>query len=225
MHFPVKKIYGNIGYNMCEVMHVVVISQVRRVRALAYVYADGSLFLRIAWKHFQKNPLREGDVIDPEAYTDQLAAAQFKDAYEAALTCLDRSERTGSDLTRALVYKGYVPPAAEAAVARLTEAGLVDDLRYASRLAESAAGKPVGRYALRRKMMAKGISEADIESAMESLDDDQQRTAARQAAEKLGRKYRDLPPLEARAKLSQALARRGFSWDVISSALEDWETE
>ena len=144
MHFPVKKIYGNIGYNMCEVMHVVVISQVRRVRALAYVYADGSLLLRIAWKHFQKNPLREGDVIDPEAYTDQLAAAQFKDAYEAALTCLDRSERTGSDLTRALVYKGYVPPAAEAAVARLTEAGLVDDLRYASRLAESAAGKPVG---------------------------------------------------------------------------------
>ena len=60
---------------------------------------------------------------------------------------------------------------------------------------------------------------------MEALDDEQQRTAARQAAEKLGRKYRDLPPREARAKLSQALARRGFSWDVISSALEDWETE
>ena len=54
-----------------------------------------------------------------------------------------------------------------------------------------------------------------------AFDDDQQRIAALQAAQKLYRKYEALPEREARAKLSQALARRGFGWDAIESAVDE----
>ena len=46
------------------------------------------------------------------------------------------------------------------------------------------------------------------------------RAAAIQAARKLLRRYEELPARESRGKLSQALARRGFSWDAVSAAVE-----
>lgn len=198
-----------------------VITEIRDVRGQIVVCADGSPVLRVAKKHYAQRPLTLGEDVDVESYADSIAALQQNDAYEAALTCLDFSERTAGELIRALTRKGFVAPAAEAAVARLVENGIVDDLRYARRIAESASKKPVGRYALRRKLMAKGVGEADVEDALEALGTEQQLAAAKEAAAKLGRKYASLPPREARAKLSQALARRGFSWDVISSALDD----
>jgi regulatory protein len=87
-------------------------------------------------------------------------------------------------------------------------------------MAELSASKPVGLYAFKRKLRAKGICDDDAEEALSAFDDDQQRAAALLAAQKLYRKYEALPEREARAKLSQALARRGFSWDAIESAVE-----
>ena len=71
--------------------------------------------------------------------------------------------RSARELGNALRRKGYVQPAIEAVVARLTESGLIDDARYAQRMAETQVNKPVGIYALKRKLRAKGISEADAE--------------------------------------------------------------
>ena len=83
----------------------------------------------------------------------------------------------------------------------------------------------MGIYSLKRKLMSKGISESDAEEALETLDGEQQLSAAKAAAEKLRRKYEGQEPRQARAKLSQALARRGFSWDTISAALENMGSE
>lgn len=205
------------------------ISEVREVRGLMEISTDGSAFVRVCKKHFDRLPVRPGDEIDPEEYLDRLAAVQFPDAYEAALTSLDFSARTAREIAQTLRRKGYVPPAVDAVLARLTESQLIDDRRYAERLAETAAHKPVGVYAMKRKLRAKGVSEEDAEAALGALDEAQQLRAAKAAAEKLGRKYLGLPAREARAKLSQALARRGFAWDVVKEAVEavyaeeEWE--
>lgn len=196
------------------------VTGLREFRGVVIVAVDGCDALHVRKAHFEKRPLREGDAVDLEAYEDAVAALQLADAYEAALTSLDFRARTRSELQRALLAKGYVRPAVDAVLERLRENRLIDDARIAARIAEASAAKPVGRYALKRKLRAKGISESDAEDALCALDDDQQRAAARQAAEKLARRYADLPAREARAKLSQALARRGFGWDAVRDAVE-----
>ena len=197
-----------------------VITGTSESRGIITIYCDGSSLIRLRKKHFDKKPLSVGDNIEPDEYIDSIAALQSPDAYEAALTLLDFSMRTGAEIRRGLMRKGYVEPAAEAAVARLTEAGLIDDRDYAARMAENASRKSVGIYAVRRKLMAKGVSEDDADASLATLNDAQQLSAARAAASKLARKYAELEPRQARSKLSQALARRGFSWDIISAALE-----
>ena len=197
-----------------------IITGIETVRGLVHVYADGSEMLRVRKAHFEKTPVREGDEIDPEDYIARLASAQFSDAYEAALNSLERCARSEREIAASLARKGYVQPAAEAVIERLRECGLVDDARYAARMAELQSAKPVGVYAFKRKLRARGISDEDAEEALSAFDGEQQRSACLEAARRLFHKYEGLPLREGKAKLSQALARRGFGWDAIESALD-----
>lgn len=196
------------------------VTELKPVQGCMRVAFDDAPSLRIRKCHFAKLPLEEGDEIDPEEYVNRVASLQFADAYESALTSLDASARTASEIDRSLRMKGFVAPVAEAVVERLKENGLIDDQRLAARLAETQLTKPVGLYAMKRKLRAKGVSDEDAAEALESFDDDQQRAAAIQAARKLLRRYEELPARECRGKLSQALARRGFSWDAVSAAVD-----
>lgn len=196
------------------------VTELKPVQGCMRVAFDDAPSLRIRKCHFAKLPLEEGDEIDPEEYVNRVASLQFADAYESALTSLDASARTASEIDRSLRMKGFVAPVAEAVVERLKENGLIDDQRLAARLAETQLTKPVGLYAMKRKLRAKGVSDEDAAEALESFDDDQQRAAAIQAARKLLRRYENLPARECHGKLSQALARRGFSWDAVSAAVD-----
>lgn len=202
-----------------------IVSEIHENKAMVCIYLDGMRWLNIRAKHFSLLPLRCGDGIDPEQYMDRMAALQAADCYEAALSMLDQAAQTSGDLRLKLQRKGFVPPAAEASVERLLQNGLVDDARYAQRVAQGQLGKAVGAYAVRRKLMAKRLPEEAIEAAMADFSSEQQESACREAAEKLWRKYAALPPREGRAKLSQALARRGFSWDAIRAAVDALASE
>lgn len=197
-----------------------IVTGIQEARGLVEIRVDGHAAARIRKAHYDKYPLEIDEDIDLDAYLGRIASAQFNDAYEAALTSLDFSARTAKEIAAALKRKGYVDMVIESVVARLMENRLIDDKRFAMRVAESQSRKPVGIYAVKRKLRAKGISEEDAEEALEAFDEDQQRAAALETAAKLARKYESLPRYEARGKLSQALARRGFSWDAIESAIE-----
>ena len=197
-----------------------IVTEIREFKGVITLSLDGVAWLKLRKKHFGKLPLEVGQELDPEEYVDRMAAVQSADCYEAALTMLDQAAQTSGDLCRKLVRKGYVAPAAEATVARLTENRLIDDRRYAERIAQSQMGRGAGAYAVRRKLRAKLLSEEDVVAAMEGFDGEQQAAACHDAAIKLWRKYESLPPREGRAKLSQALARRGFGWDAIRSAVD-----
>ena len=196
------------------------ITGLREFRGQIIIDLDGVRWLSVCKKHFRQCPLELEGTVDPDAYLDRISAVQSADAYEAALTMLDTAAQTRAGVVKKLMRKGYAAPAAEAAAERLEAVGLIDDRRYAERLAQSQLNRSVGAFAVRRKLRGKNLSEEDIEAVMDSFDDVQQSTACFEAAQSLHKKYAALPPREARAKLSQALARRGFSWDAISETLD-----
>ena len=196
------------------------VTGVEIVRGGAAIYIDGTLFLRLRKADFEAFPVSEGDDLDEEEYTDRLCAHQSKAAYEAALTALDRRDMTASGMRALLRRKGFLPAVAEAVAGRLVENRLIDDRRYAAQYVERRKNTPTGVYALRRGLKARGIDEETAESAVGVVDEDQQLEQAKALVERLQRRYEGLPSREKKAKLSQALARRGFGWDVISAALD-----
>ena len=202
------------------------VTEVRVFRGVALLSFDDAPPLKVRLKHFKALPLAAGDEVDAEEYAARVAEAQRADAYEAALSSLDLCARTRQELRRSLLARGFVSGAVEATLDRLADSGLVDDRRYAERAVEVSAARPVGVYAVRRKLRAKGVAEEDAEAALVALDDEQQAQAAQAAARSLLRRYAQLPAREGRAKLSQALARRGFSWEAVRAAVDKvWEAD
>lgn len=202
------------------------VTEVRVFRGVARLSFDDAAPMKVRLKHFKALPLAAGDEVDAEEYAARVAEAQRADVYEAALSSLDLCARTRQELRRSLLARGFVSGAVEATLDRLADSGLVDDRRYAERAVEVSAARPVGVYAVRRKLRAKGVAEEDAEAALVALDDEQQAQAAQAAARSLLRRYAQLPAREGRAKLSQALARRGFSWEAVRAAVDKvWEAD
>lgn len=157
---------------------------------------------------------------DPESLCGRICAYQLDDGYEAALCILDVCARTEKEIRQKLLFKGYLPPVIDAVISRLKDARLLDDDLIAARLVQSAARSGKGRYVIRQKLRARGIDPDACPEALEPVDEEQQAESCLAQAQKLIKKYAGADARAAKAKLSQALARRGFSWQSIEYALE-----
>ncbi len=200
-----------------------VVTGIRTAGGVVVISSDGLVLTRVRRADFMKMPLEEGDKFDPDEYLDRLAAMQFKEAYAMVTVLLEGSDKTKAELKKTLTRRGFVGPAADAAIEKAAGQRFVDDKRYAQRLVERNADTDKGIYALKREMYRKGLSQEDIGEALSSIGDGQQETACRRAYEKIRKRYEGLPKREARAKISRALASRGFGWDTITQVLEDDE--
>lgn len=197
------------------------VTAVIRKKNRVQIDVDGRFYMNLRAGDYDKCPVAEGEAIDEQEYEDRLSAVQYPEAYEAALTLLDFCQRSSGELRKKLAAKGFASPAVNAVVDRLIEIHLVDDNAYAQRIVEGMAKKPVGVYAAKRKLRAKGFSEDDADDALTQLDDEQQSEVAAQLARKLAPKYLAKGDIrDAKAKLSQALARRGFGWDIVREAVD-----
>jgi len=163
-----------------------------------------------------------GDVVAEEAIVDALVVHEGPSALDRAFYYLGsraRSEREVEDFLRS---RAYEPEAIDHAMAKLKDYGYVDDQQLAEELVRNAAevGR-FGRRALSPKLRHRGLSEETVRAAVEaqySVSDESEN--AEELAEKLWFKYRNEADLRKRkAKVQAALARRGYGWDSIGSAL------
>jgi SOS response regulatory protein OraA/RecX len=102
----------------------------------------------------------------------------------------------------------------------LAESGLLDDAKTAASLAAWRSRTGRGRGRIASELAGKGVSRADTDTALASLDPAEEKKALRAALE---RRERALPPGltgQARSKkLFDHLARRGFAPAAILEAL------
>lgn len=143
-------------------------------------------------------------------------------AFALALAKLSRRDHTSAELRRALSVKGYPEDAIEEALGKVTRLNLVDDLRYARRLAVQAArsGRR-GPLRLIASLQQKGISTAMARAAAkEAYETSEQgaeslhRFAARLLERSRGRTLK-----ERRIKVIRSLLGRGFSLPEARRAL------
>ena len=195
------------------------ITEISPVRYTYTVVLDDGSRLTIRKKDMAALGLNTGDEMEYEELVQRLCPIQSADAYESALTLLDSCARTESEMRKKLRAKHYVEPVIDYVVERLTNARLLNDTELAHRIAGNAAAGGKGKYAIVRKLRAKGISADDIEGAMEEVTEEDQKNACLRECRRLSAKYDSSDRRAYKNKLSQALMRRGFSWDSIEYAM------
>jgi regulatory protein len=148
-------------------------------------------------------------------------------ALELAYRYLNRRERTTEELRRHLGGRDLEPAAVDAAVAELTQAGHLDDARYARLFAEDKRRlEQWGSGRIRRALLARGVERDVVESALvedDVADEDAETSDEFSRAVALLEQRFPVPPRERRDRQRALglLLRRGYepelAMDVLSA--------
>jgi regulatory protein len=181
------------------------------------VYLDGRFAFGLA--AIEAAHLQVGQVLSDTDVTRLQKKDEIERAYERALNFLSYRPRSEAEVRRNLRGKNLEEDVIEAAIERLTQAGLLDDREFARYWVDNRVQfKPRGVRALRQELWKKGVPDAIIAEAIESVDE---QDLARRVAEKGARRMAYLEPRDFRRKLSAYMARRGFSYTVIKPLVEE----
>ena len=138
-------------------------------------------------------------------------------AYERSLRYLSRRPHSEKEIANKLSRNRIEIHVQDRVLKRLREASLVDDVEFARVWVENRQiFRPRSGRMLRSELRGKGVSKEAIETALEGFDEAE---AALTVARKACKRYGDLSEEASNRRLRQFLARRGFSYELISSTL------
>lgn len=159
--------------------------------------------------------LYSGREMDPAAVSELKSASLRALARERALEYLSRRPMSCAELKKKLIEKGEDEDVAEYCVGWLSEHGLIDDESYAAAVARHYAAKGYGPGRVRTELSRRGIARELWDGALDAMPEN---------VDKLDRfissRLHDPDGRDEVRRVSQALFRRGYSWDEIRRALE-----
>lgn len=131
-----------------------------------------------------------------------------------AMDLLARREHGRVELTRKLRQRGALPEMIDAALDRLTEEGLLSEVRYLESFVLYRARSGYGPLRIREELSQRGLQRADIEQALR----DSGISWHEQLEDTWRRKFSGHLPIDARerAKQGRFLSYRGYSMEMIS---------
>jgi len=163
--------------------------------------------------------LRVGQVLSDDDIARLRRQDDVERAHERALNFLSYRPRSEAEVRRNLRKKDVTDEAIEAVVERLTRAGMLDDREFARYWVENRLQfNPRGARALDHELREKGVPVSIIDDTLAGFDEE---PTARKAAEAGARRLAHLEPTAFRRRLGAYLARRGFSYAVISPLVEE----
>jgi regulatory protein len=187
------------------------------------VYLDGKFAFGLAAIEAVK--LKRGQMLSDEDIARLHDVDAAEKAHERALHFLSFRPRSEAEVRRNLKDGKFAPDVIESAIARLKQAGLVDDRAFGAYWLENRGQfSPRSARALKLELRQKGIDAETIDAALSAAAHDEDE-AAFQAALPRARRLAKLEAREFKQKLGAYLGRRGFSYDIIQDAVKRaWET-
>jgi regulatory protein len=179
---------------------------------------DGREFAVVTADALAATKARTGVVVDDRLAARLGEANELTAAYDRALHLLSFRARSARELERRLIQKGVTPERADRVIAKLREAGLVDDADFARQVARSKVSAGASRRRLHQELFKRGVARDIADEAVdEVLEEENVDEVA--VAERIARKR--LPSLAGadaptrRRRLYAFLARRGHDGETI----------
>ena len=196
-----------------------IITSVKRVHGVARLTLSDGETLSMPRAMLKERPYRSGMSFDRESFRLFLAERAFPFAMDKAVALLSLRARTERELVDTLRRNAYPEETIARVMARLVEAGYIDDAGFSAQWAASRASKGMGSMRIRMELRRKGVCADTIDETLSSLDGDAQMEGAIKMAQKAAR-GRDLSNPAERQKVLASLARRGYDFFTARRALD-----
>lgn len=158
--------------------------------------------------------LKVGDVLDDAKIQKMQAEDARERAFQQALLFLSYRARSEAEIRKNLRKHEIPEEVIEETLTRLRQDGLANDGQFARAWVENRnTFRPRSRRMMAMELRQKGLDEESTSAALKEVNDD---ALAYEAAQKRAARFKELEWQEYRKKLSEFLARRGFSYAVIA---------
>lgn len=190
-----------------------------RMKRRLVVYVDGEKLGVIAAGLAREKGLSEGGTLSDQDW-QQYMEEEISPAFDLSLYYLGLKARTRHEMEAYLKRRQYAPQVIAAVMDKLKEYGFVDDEQLSQRAVDSLSRQRLGRGAIERKLRQRGVDKELAREALDAYRSEDESENARQLAATLWERYREAEPRKRWQKTTAALARRGFSWESIQSAMQ-----
>lgn len=167
----------------------------------------------------KERPYRGGTPFDRDAFDAFLSERSYPFAMEKAVALLAMRPRTQQEIADALRKNAYPERTVARVMARLDEAGYINDTDFAEQWAASRTNKGMGSRRIRMELRRKGVDSEAIDEALTAIDEDDMLSGALKAARKAA-SGKDITDPKDRQKILAALARRGYGYSEAKQALD-----
>lgn len=164
--------------------------------------------------------LFSGRELDEDEVEELQTASKRAITRDRAVEMLSRRAYSHAEIQKKLIDKGEDEDTARYCADWLEERGLIDDESYAEAVARHYAAKGYGAGRVRAELSRRGISRELWDGAVDAMPED---TA--KIDKFIASRLKDTNDRDEIRRVSQALMRRGYSWDDIRDALERRRTE
>jgi regulatory protein len=169
--------------------------------------------------------LEAGVSVGVEVTSQQLAAWQQQDQASQALAkaydLLSRRPHSVGELCDKLRRKEFAESDISDTVERLTKVGYLDDRPFTERWVAERGGTR-GKHLLRAELAKKGVDRTIVDEVLGGQDSDSSEIINLIA--KRAPRYAGKDAFEFRQKITQYLAGRGYGYDDIKTALQEYES-
>ena len=183
------------------------------------VDVDGKQFAIVTADALAATKARIGVVVDNRLAAHLNEANELTAAYDRALTLLAFRARSARELQRRLVQKGVTAERADRVIAKLREAGLIDDADFARQLTRSKMSAGASRRRVHQELFKRGVPREVADEAVEQVVEEEGISDAESIERIARKKWSTLHGLDdptRRRRLFGFLARRGFDSDDVS---------
>lgn len=196
-------------------MRITAIKQQVKRRDRYSIYGDGKYLFSFSEAELLASGVKIGQELDESALSELKDKAVIDKAYDRTLNLISHRVRSEWELRDYLKRKDYDKGVQEAVVAKLRSRGYVNDEEFARRWVENRRLlKPTSKRRIEQELRQKRIQDDIIRSVL-AADETDEIAVLRELIERKRKqtKYQD------DLKLMQFLARQGFDYDKIKTAL------
>ncbi|WP_214779472.1 recombination regulator RecX [Exiguobacterium sp. s22] len=176
---------------------------------------------------FIKYGLTKGMELEDDFVQDVLEAEEAQKAYKLAINYLSYRMRAISEVRDYLVKKELSESAIKHAITRLKEQRYLNDAEFAKAYVQTKFNtSPSGPIKIKRELEQLQISPDVIESVLSSITHEERVEKAGKFVKRKQMETNRRSATEVQQRIQQTLMQRGFTFDIISEAIQTfWEEE
>lgn len=183
------------------------------------IYVDEKFFMAIYKELVFTFSLKKGDIIDEDNLRQILKDEMFLKGKNKALNILSKSSQSEKKIREKLV-EDFEEDVIDQVIDFLKKYNFINDNELASRIVNTNVNlNKYGKNKIKQNLYNKGIERSAIDEAISNIDQDAEFENALHLAEKRYARVKNEDPKKAYAKISNHLAYKGFSYDIIKRVL------